>query len=126
MVAVPEVEEDVLIAIVTESPALKEMPWKLTQAAGNHSYQAEAENSQLCLVWDKAELPLTAIRDLAILHGPVHPALEDSLLAGPSINTDPLKHIQPQNIGEGASGVRLSHCRRFRSFHLAVRWASGR
>jgi hypothetical protein len=49
IVAVPEVEDEVLMEIVTESPALKEIPWKLTQAAGNHSYQAKrGRESQLC------------------------------------------------------------------------------
>jgi hypothetical protein len=95
IVAVPEVEDEALTVMVTESPALKEMPEKLIQAEGNHSYQAGVDLSSCATQVEGGTLPLTTVGNLPVMDGPVNTTLQNGLLTGIAVNADP-----------GSAGVR--------------------
>jgi hypothetical protein len=86
MVAVPLVEVASEIVIVTESPALKEMPSKLTQPDGNHSNQAcvMSARGRRC-----RKTSHTAVAYFAGLHRPVDATLKNGLSAGITIDANP-------------------------------------
>jgi hypothetical protein len=87
--AVPDVFEEAVTVMVTESPVLKEIPEKSEAPAGNHSYQAARIHQSAILGCHAERSRLTRVADGRALNLKVEPSLEDCITAAVAVDSNP-------------------------------------